>query len=439
MTTLVAPSTELNLPSKRRWYQSRTNQVFLAMVLGVALGHFWPSVGVEFKPLADIFVRLVKMVVGPIVFITVVCGIAQAGDLKKAGLIGLKALIYFEVVTTVALGLGLLVGNVVKPGLGIAAATLPHPPVAGLPAAKAAAGTWVDSLVSVFPDNAFGAFATGNLMQILVFAILMGAAMSLLRTRMEPVLDVFERLGVALFGVIGVVMRLAPLAAFGAMAFAVGKFGAGTLIPLFKLVGTMFLTMAFFVFVVLGAVARYCHFSLWKLLRYCKSELALVLGTSSSETVLPSLMKKLQELGCDKSVVGLVMPTGYSFNQDGAAIYLSMCVLFIAQVYGVDLSLTQQLGCLAVLMVTSKGSAGVTGSSFVILAATVASTNIVPMEGVALLLGVERFLSIGRALLTVIGNLVATMVISRWVGEFDKTTTLAAYQRAFDKPNLTRI
>jgi aerobic C4-dicarboxylate transport protein len=234
-------------------------------------------------------------------------------------------------------------------------------------------------------------------------------------------------------------MRLAPLAAFAAMAFAVGKFGAGTLIPLLKLVATMFLTMAFFVFVVLGLVARISGFRLWNLLRYTKEELVIVLGTSSSETVLPTLMKKLQDLGCDKGVVGLVMPTGYSFNQDGAAIYLSMCVIFIAQVYGVDLGIAQQLGILVVLMVTSKGSAGVTGSAFVILAATVASTGIVPIEGVALLLGVERFLSIGRALLTVIGNLVATTAIAHWGGQFDRTVALNTYRRAFNDPSLTRI
>jgi aerobic C4-dicarboxylate transport protein len=323
VSTVMAPVSTAP-PVKHRWYLSRTNQVFVAMLLGVAFGHYLPAYGVEMKPIADIFVRLVKMVIGPIVFVTVVCGIAQAGDLKKAGVIGFKALLYFEVVTTFAMALGLLVASVVKPGLGVSISALQHG-APGAPVAKAAtsSGTWMDSLVSVFPENAINAFATGNLMQILVFAVLVGAAMSMLRTKMRPVEELLELVGTALFGVIAVVMRLAPLAAFGAMAFTVAKYGAGSLIPLFKLVGTMYLTMAFFVFVVLGLISRYCGFSLWRLLKYSKDELMLVIGTSSSETVLPSLMKKLQELGCDKSVVGLVMPTGYSFNQDGAAIYLS--------------------------------------------------------------------------------------------------------------------
>lgn len=425
--------------TRKAWYRNRTNQVLLATALGILFGHFFPNFGLDLKPLPDIFIRLVKMVIGPIVFITIVCGISQAGDLKKAGTIGLKALIYFEVVTTFALALGLWIGNVVRPGDGISLELLKKTSMGAAPKPTTATGTFLDALVTVFPDNSVNAFATGNLIQILVFALLFGIAMSGIRSKVEPVEALLEQLGKILFAVISFVMILAPLAAFGAMAFSVSKYGIGSLLVLAKLVGTMFLTMAFFVFVVLGLVARYNKFSLWKLLKYAKEEILLVLGTSASETVLPSLMKKLQDMGCHRSVVGLVMPTGYSFNQDGAAIYLSMSVLFIAQVYGIDLSLTQQISILAVLMVTSKGSAGVTGSAFVILAATVASTSIVPIEGVALLLGVERFLSIGRALLTVIGNIVATVVIASSVGEFDRAAALKTYREAFDEPELKQI
>jgi aerobic C4-dicarboxylate transport protein len=430
--TTIAPSI------RARWYRKKTNQVVIATVLGIAFGHYCPSIAIDLKPLPDIFLRLVKMVIGPIVFVTVVCGISQAGDLKKAGVIGLRALIYFEVVTTFALALGLSVANVVKPGVGISHEMLQRGAVAPL-AKPAGAGTAVDALISVFPDNSVNAFATGNLMQILVFAVLFGIAMSSIRSKVESVDSLLEQIGKILFAIITFVMRLAPLAAFGAMAFTVSRYGAGSLIVLGKLVGTMFLTMIFFVFVVLALIARYNKFSLWRLLKYTNDELLLVLGTSASETVLPSLMKKLEEMGCHRSVVGLVIPTGYSFNQDGAAIYLSMSVLFIAQVYGIDLSIRQQMGILAVLMVTSKGSAGVTGSAFAILAATVSSTNVVPVEGVALLLGVERFLSIGRALLTVVGNLVAAVAIASAVGEFDREVALKQYRVSLNDPTLQEI
>jgi aerobic C4-dicarboxylate transport protein len=435
----VATPTTISLSARAPWYRKRTNQVLIATVLGIALGHYFPSIAIDLKPLPDIFIRLVKMVIGPIVFVTVVCGISQAGDLKKAGAIGLRALIYFEIATTVALALGLLVANVVKPGVGISREILQRGAAAAPLVKPAVGGTTVDALISVFPDNAVNAFAAGNLMQILVFAVLFGIAMSAIRSKVEPVEVLLEQIGKILFAIITFVMRLAPLAALGGMAFAVSRYGAGSLIVLGKLVGTMFLTMTFFVFVVLALVARCNRFSLWRLLKYTKDELLLVLGTSASETVLPSLMKKLEEMGCHRSVVGLVIPTGYSFNQDGAAIYLSMSVLFIAQVYGIDLSIRQQIGILAVLMVTSKGSAGVTGSGFVILAATVNSTNVLPVEGVALLLGVERFLSIGRAMLTVVGNLVAAVVIASSVGELDREVALKQYRVSFDDPALRKI
>ena len=433
----VATPTNIAPAISAPWYRKRTHQVVIATVLGIAFGHYFPSIALDLKPLPDIFLRLVKMVIGPIVFVTIVCGISQAGDLKKAGIIGLRALIYFEIVTTFALALGLLVANVVKPGVGISREI--HQGAAVAPLVKPAGASTVDALTSVFPDNAVNAFATGNLMQILVFALLFGIAMSSIRGKVESVDSFLEQIGKILFAIINLVMRLAPLAAFGAMAFTVSRYGAGSLIVLGKLVGTMFLTMIFFVFVVLALIARYNRFSLWRLLKYTNDELLLVFGTSASETVLPSLMKKLQEMGCHRSVVGLVIPTGYSFNQDGAAIYLSMSVVFIAQVYGIDLSIRQQIGILAVLMVTSKGSAGVTGSAFAILAATVSSTNVVPIEGVALLLGVERFLSIGRAMLTVVGNLVAAVVIASSVGEFDREIALEQYRVSLNDPTLQEI
>ncbi len=411
MSTLVVNS------QRQRWYLGRTSQVFIAVLLGVALGHFYPSLGMEIKPLADIFVRLIKMVIGPIVFIMIVTGISGAGDLRKAGRIGLMSLVYFEIITTGALALGLLVANLAKPGAGIAIDAIAK---GALPAAaKAAPTTWIDTVVAIFPDNAVKAFANGDLIQIIAFSVFFGGALSLMQGRGKPVEEFLERFGQVLFGIIKIVMRYAPIAAFSAIAFSVGKFGIGSLLVLGKLVGYTYLTMAFFVFVVLGAISHLNGLSLWRLLKYFKEEIVLVLGTVPSEAVLPTLMSKLEALGVSKRAVGLVMPTGYSFNQIGAAIYLSMSVLFIAQVYSIDLSMSEQIGILLVLMLTSKGSAGVTGSAFVILASTVASTHVVPIEGVALLLGVEQFMSIGRATLTVIGNLVATVVIGKLAGEFD--------------------
>ena len=420
-----------------RWYRGRTFHVLVAVLIGVLVGHFLPNVGIEIKPLADVFVRLIKMVIGPIVFIMIVTGISNAGDLRKAGRIGLMALVYFEIITTVALALGLLVSNVAKPGSGISVAAIAK---STLPtASKAVATTWIDTVVAIFPDNAIKAFVSGDLVQIIAFSIFFGCSLSLMGARGKPIEEFFERFGVVLFGIIKIVMKYAPVAAFSAIAFSVGKYGIGSLLVLGKLVGYMYLTMAFFVFVVFGLIARLNGLSLWKLLTYCKVEIILVLGTVPSETVLPTLMEKLEALGVSKRAVGLVMPTGYSFNQIGAAIYLSMSVLFIAQVYGIDLSMSEQIEILLVLMLTSKGSAGVTGSAFVVLASTVASTHVVPVEGVALLLGVEQFMSIGRATLTVIGNLVATVVVGKMAGEFDSATALECYKKHFEDPSMIRI
>lgn len=420
-----------------RWYRGRTFQVFVAVLLGLIVGHYFPDIGKDLKPLADVFVRLIKMVIGPIVFIMIVTGISSAGDLRQTGRLGFLALIYFEIVTTVALALGMVVANFAKPGVGVAIGDIAN---AALPAAaKVAPKPWVETVLAIFPDNAIKAFANGDLVQIIVFSIFFGCALSLLGPRGKPVEEFFEKICEVLFGVIKIVMKYAPIAAFGAISFAVGKYGASSLIVLGQLVIYVYLTMAFFVFVVLGLIARFNGLSLWRLLKYCKDEIFLVLGTVPSESVLPTLMAKLEALGCSKRSVRLVMPTGYSFNQDGAAIYLSMSVLFIAQVYGIELGMAEQIGILLVLMLTSKGSAGVTGSAFVVLASTVASTHVVPIEGVALLLGIEPFMSIGRATLTAIGNIVATVVVSKAAGEFDSDIALERYKKHFSDASMVRI
>jgi aerobic C4-dicarboxylate transport protein len=406
----------------------------LAVVLGIAAGHFFPSLGTSLKPLADIFVSLIRMVIGPIVFLTIVTGISSAGDLKRAGRIGISALAYFEVLTTLALGLGLFVANVLRPGDGV---TVPGTTAAAQTAAVATGGdspsaSVVKALIDIFPDNAMKAFANGNLLQIIVFSILFGCALSMMGERGKPVEDFFERVSGVMFNIVRIIMIYAPVAAFAAMAFSIGKYGLGSLVALGKLVGYVYATMAVFVFVVLGIVTRISGLNLWRLLRYFKEEIVLAIGTSSSETALPAAMAKLELLGCSKRVVGLVMPTGYSFNQDGSSIYLSMCVVFIAQVYGIHFSLSQQLGILVLLMLTSKGVAGVTGSAFVVLSATISATHIVPVEGIALLLAVERFMSMGRATLTLIGNIVATVVIGKSVREFNAATALECYRTHFD-------
>ena len=419
------------------WYRGRTLHVLVAVLSGILVGHFFPNIGTEIKPLADIFVRLIKMVIGPIVFIMIVTGISNAGDLRKAGRIGLMALIYFEIITTVGLALGLVVSNLARPGGGMLLGAIAKS--ASADASKATATTWIDTVVAIFPDNAVKAFVSGDLVQIIAFSIFFGCSLSLMGMRGKPIQEFFERFGVVLFGIVKIVMRYAPIAAFSAIAFSVGKYGLGSLLVLGKLVGYVYLTMTFLVFVVLNLIAYLNGLSLWRLLKYCKEEIILVLGTVPSETVLPTLMEKLEALGVSKGAVGLVMPTGYSFNQVGAAIYLSMSVVFIAQIYGIDLGMSEQIGILLVLMLTSKGSAGVTGSAFVVLASTVASTHVVPVEGVALLLGVEQFMSIGRATLTVIGNLVATVVVGKLAGEFDPGTALECYKTHFEDPSMVRI
>jgi len=399
------------------WWKSLYLQVLVAIVVGVLLGYFEPELGASMKPFGDAFIALVKMIIGPVIFLTVVLGIAHMGELRHVGRIGLKALIYFEVLTTLALAVGLIVANVVKPGAGmmIDRASLDPAAVADYQQKAAAGGGVVGFLQDIIPHTFISAFTEGNLLQVLLVALLFGIALTRTGSAGQRVLEGLDQIGRVFFGVVHILMRFAPIGAFGAMAFTVGKYGIGTLASLGLLMGSVYLTCLLFIVVVLGAVARFSGFSLWKFLRYIRAELLLVLGTSSSESALPRLIERLEELGCKRSVVGLVVPTGYSFNLDGTCIYLTMAAIFIAQALSVDLSVADQVLLLAVLLLTSKGAAGVTGSGFVTLAATLGALNgKISVEGVALILGVDRFMSEARAITNIIGNGVATMFVARW-------------------------
>ncbi len=360
------------------------------------------------------------MIIAPVIFCTVVAGIAGMQDMKKIGRVGGKALLYFEVVSTVALAIGLVVANVVRPGDGFNAdpATLDTKAIAEY-TAKAKGQTMTDFLLNIIPNTVVDAFAKGDILQVLLFAILFGFALSLLGERGKPITKLVDDMSHVIFGVVGIVMKVAPIGAFGAMAFTIGKFGLGSLLPLAKLMGSFYLTCALFVFIVLGLIARMTGFSIFRFISYIKEELLIVLGTSSSESALPALMRKLEKLGCSKSVVGLVVPTGYSFNLDGTNIYMTMAALFVAQATNTDLSLTQQLTILGVAMLTSKGASGITGAGFITLAATLAVVPSVPVAGMALILGIDRFMSECRALTNFIGNGVATVVVSHWEKELD--------------------
>ena len=395
-----------------------TVQVVLAIILGILFGHFFPEYGEQMKVLGDAFIKLIKMVIAPIVFFTVVNGIANMGDMKKVGRIGGKALLYFEIVSTAALAIGLVVVNLVKPGAGIDASAASGDISKYTEAAAESSHGITDFLLGIIPDNVVGAMAKGDLLPILIFAILFGLSLTAMGEKAKPVTALFEKLAHAFFGIVNMIMKVSPIAAFGAMSYTIGKFGVGSLLSLGKLMGSVYITMAFFIIVVLGTIARAYGFSIFKFIRYIKEEILLVLGTSSSESALPRLMDKLEKYGCSKSVVGLVVPTGYSFNLDGTSIYLSMAALFVAQASGVDMTLWQQLTLLGVLMLTSKGAAGVTGSGFITLAATLAAFPSIPVAGMALLLGVDRFMSEARAITNLIGNGVATVVVAKMEKEF---------------------
>jgi aerobic C4-dicarboxylate transport protein len=398
-------------------------QVIVAIALGVLLGTFYPETGAMMKPFGDGFIKLIKMLIAPVIFCTVVTGIAGVDDMKKVGKTGGLALIYFEVMSTVALGVGLVVVNIIRPGSGmnVDASTLD----AGSVAAYTGPGklqSVTDFLLNIIPTTVVDAFAKGEILQVLLLAVLFGFALQRLGARGAPLLSFVDVLSQALFGIVGVVMKLAPLGAFGAMAFTVGKYGFASLLSLGKLMACFYATCLLFIFVALGLVARLHGFGIWRFVKYIKDELFIVLGTSSSESVLPRMIAKMQKLGAGKPVVGLVIPAGYSFNLDGTSIYLTMATLFIAQATNTPLSLLQQLTLLAVLLLTSKGAAGVTGSGFIVLAATLSSVGALPVAGLALILGIDRFMSEARALTNVIGNGVATLVVAKWTGELDVVT-----------------
>jgi aerobic C4-dicarboxylate transport protein len=411
------------------WWKNLYIQVLIAIAIGVLLGHFYPELGAKMKPLGDGFIKLVKMIIAPVIFLTIVAGIAKIGDLRHVGKIGLKALIYFEVLTTLALVIGLIVANVLKPGAGmnIDPAQIDASGIEQYQKAAHEQGT-VAFLLDIIPHDFLSAFTEGKLLQVLLVALLAGIALTRMGNTGQRVLDLCEDLSHVVFGIVGMIMRLAPIGAFGAMAFTIGKFGVGSLASLGWLLFSVYLTCFAFVFIVLGTVARISGFSLWKFIKHIRGELLLVLGTSSSESALPRLLNRLEDAGCDRAVVGLVVPTGYSFNLDGTCIYLTMAAVFIAQAVGVDLSLGEELTLIAVLLLTSKGAAGVTGSGFVTLAATLAALGgKVPVEGVALILGVDRFMSEARAITNFIGNGVATMVVAKWEGLRDDDKMRAAF------------
>jgi aerobic C4-dicarboxylate transport protein len=396
-------------------------QVLTAIVLGVLLGHFYPHLGEQMKPLGDGFIKLIKMLIAPIIFCTVVHGIASMEDMKKVGRVGLKALIYFEIVTTLALIVGLVVVNILQPGAGMNV----DPRAIDTKSiqvytTKAGQESTVDFLMHIIPNTVVGAFAEGEILQVLFFAILFAFALFMLGERGKPLLSLIDTVSHALFNIVGIIMKVAPLGAFGAMAFTIGKYGVGTLASLGKLMAAFYATCLIFIFVVLGSIAWFTGFSIWKFIKYIKEELLIVLGTSSSESVLPRMINKLENLGCKESVVGLVIPTGYSFNLDGTCIYLTMAAIFLAQATNTELTLWQQLGIIAILLLTSKGAAGVTGSGFIVLAATLASVGHIPVASIALILGVDRFMSEARALTNLIGNGVATIVVSKWEDALDE-------------------
>jgi aerobic C4-dicarboxylate transport protein len=395
--------------------------VLAAIIAGATLGHYAPDIAVHLKPLGDGFISLIKMLIAPVIFLTVVLGVAGAADAKKVGRVGAKALLYFEIVSTIALAIGLLVVNVLKPGAGfnVDPSTLDAAAVEGY-ARMAEQQSTVQFLLNIIPDTFLNAFTgQGDLLQVLLLALLFGFAMTKLGDAGKPVIGFMESLSQVFFKMIGMVMQLAPIGAGGAMAFTIGKYGLESLGPLMKLMGSFYLTCALFVLLVLGAIARLTGFSILKFMRYIREELLLVLGTSSSESALVPLMQKLERLGCPKAVVGLVVPSGYSFNLDGTNIYLTMAAIFVAQALNVELTLTQELTLLLVAMLTSKGASGVTGAGFITLAATLTVVPAVPVAGLALILGIDRFMSEARALTNFIGNGVATIVVSKWEKELD--------------------
>ncbi|MEC5319503.1 dicarboxylate/amino acid:cation symporter [Brenneria populi subsp. brevivirga] len=401
-------------------FKSLYFQVLVAITIGVLLGHFYPEIGEQMKPLGDGFVKLIKMIIAPVIFCTVVTGIAGMESMKSVGKTGAAALLYFEIVSTIALIIGLVVVNLVKPGAGmnVDPAALDASAVAVYTQQAAQQGL-IPFLMDVIPASAVGAFASGNILQVLLFAVMFGFALHRLGAKGKMIFDVIESFSKVIFGIINMIMRLAPLGAFGAMAFTIGKYGVGSLVQLGQLIVCFYVTCLLFVFLVLGSIARATGFSIFKFIRYIKEELLIVLGTSSSESVLPRMLEKMEKVGCKKSVVGLVIPTGYSFNLDGTSIYLTMAAVFIAQATNSHMDIWHQITLLVVLLLSSKGAAGVTGSGFIVLAATLSAVGHLPVAGLALILGIDRFMSEARALTNLIGNGVATIVVAKYCHELD--------------------
>jgi len=412
---------------KKPFYKVLYIQVLIAISCGVLIGVFKPEWGVELNPLGAGFIKLITMIISPVIFCTVVSGIAGMEDIKKVGRVGGKALIYFEVVSSFALIIGLIVANVIRPGDGFNAnpATLDTSAIAQF-TTKAHMPTTTEFIMDIIPHTFFGAFTEGKILQVLLIAILFGFSISTLGEKGRPVLNLIDDISRVIFSIVNKVMRVAPIGAFGAMAFTIGKYGINSLVPLAKLMGSFYMTSAIFVFVVLGIIAKLTGFSIWRFLIYIKEELLIVLGTSSSESALPSLMEKLTKAGCGKPVVGLVVPTGYSFNLDGTNIYMTMAALFIAQATNTEVTLMQQLTILGVAMLTSKGASGITGAGFITLGATLAVVPTIPVAGMALILGIDKFMSECRALTNFVGNGVATIVVSKWENELDMTKLNAA-------------
>jgi aerobic C4-dicarboxylate transport protein len=407
------------------FYSTLWVQVVFAMTIAVALGYFRPATAIAMKPLGDAFIRLISMIITLIIFCTVVSGIAGMESMKKVGRVGGLALLYFEIVSTLALLIGLIVGNVVRPGsaFNVNPATLDAKAVADY-AGQAKAQSVTDFLMHIIPTTVVDAFAKGDILEVLLVSVLFGFALAALGPRCKPLVELFDALSAAVFGVVNILMKFAPIGAFGAMAFTVGKYGLASLGPLAKLIGTFWITSILFVLIVLGAIARLAGFRIFPFLIYIKEEILLVLATSSSETALPTLMEKMEKLGCSKSLVGLIVPTGYTFNTDGTSIYMTLAALFVAQATNIHLTLLQQLTIFSVAVLTSKGASGVQGAAFIALVGTLSVIPAIPVAGMALILGIDRFMSMFRALVNMIGNGVATLVIARWEGELDKTALL---------------
>lgn len=402
----------------KRFFSNLTVQVLIAIILGIIVGLNFKQFGPTAEMISKMFISLITMLIAPIIFFTIVLGIAGMSDMKKVGRVGGKALLYFEIVTSFALVIGVTVANLLKPGAGFVRQGPVDSSKIEVYEKAASEMHWGDFFAHIIPSNAVDAFAKGDILQILFFAVLFGYGLSLMGESGQPVIQLFDKLSKVFFNIMKIVMKVAPIGAFGGMAFTISKYGLKTLKPLALLMGSVYLTMFLFIFVVLNLICYLFKFSLWKYLKHIKEEILIVLGTSSSESALPGIMNKMETFGCSKSVVGLVIPTGYSFNLDGTTIYLSMCVIFLAQVFNIPLSLFQELTIIGILMVTSKGAAGVTGSGFIVLTSTLAAIKVIPVEGVAILLGVDRFMSEARAITNVIGNGVATIVIAKSEKEF---------------------